>query len=220
MLYPEKLTIPAAAEKIEKTIATPTDIEKLFTTSTTLYKGKRVEDRLVHAYRFAVLTGLRPGELIGLRPGDISGSKVRITQSINNYGEITKGKNDNARRTYTLDSHALKVLDDQRNMMLGLGQISQYVFSGTNLGYVTQSSFRKAWQRYCIANGIEGANTPYELRHTFVSINTDMPDGLKKLVMGHSKDMDTAGTYGHEKADDMNQAAKYISSAFEKILGW
>jgi hypothetical protein len=47
-----------------------------------------------------------------------------------------------------------------------------------------------------------------------------MPDSLKKLVMGHSKNMDTQGIYGHEKADDMDTAASYIDESFKNILGW
>ncbi len=43
-----------------------------------------------------------------------------------------------------------------------------------------------------------------------------MPDGLKKMVMGHSKSMDTEGVYGHEKRDDRQRAAAYIDETFAK----
>lgn len=66
-------------------------------------------------------------------------------------------------------------------------------------------------------NGIVAA-TPYEMRHTFVSVNKDMPEGLKKMVIGHSKDMDTEGTYGHEMQGDMERAAEYIDAAFDRLL--
>ncbi len=219
-MHPETLTIPAAAEKHEKTIAEPDDIVKLFTVSTTLYRNKRIEDRYIHAYRFCVLTGVRPGELIALKSDNIQDKRVKITQSINNYKQTTKGKNDNARRTYSLDDHALRVLAEQSEMLKLLSQISPYVFPSKTLGPMTQERFRKSWKQYCKSNGISGANTPYELRHTFVSVNTDMPEALKKLVIGHSKGMDTEGIYGHEKADDMEKAAEHISAAFRKILGW
>ena len=35
---------------------------------------------------------------------------------------------------------------------------------------------------------------PYELRHTYVSVNDEMPTGLKKQVVGHSRSMDTEGS--------------------------
>lgn len=60
--------------------------------------------------------------------------------------------------------------------------------------------------------------TPYELRHTFVSINDEMPSGLKKMVVGHSQSMDTEGIYGHRKQGDMEKAASYVDRAFGDIL--
>ena len=59
---------------------------------------------------------------------------------------------------------------------------------------------------------------PYELRHTFVSLNKDMPDGLKKLIVGHSKDMDTEGVYGHEMEGDQKKAAAYVDQAFNRVF--
>ena len=219
-LHPETLTIPAGAKKSKKTIASEDELKILFSVSDTLYNGKRSEDRFIHAYRFAVLTGMRPGELVALKNEDIIGSRIKISRSINEYNELTEGKNANAQRTYTLDSHALRVLSDQKKMLMRHKQISPYIFPARDLDHVTQSTYRKSWKRYCAANGIKGANTPYELRHTFVSINSEMPSALKKLVVGHSKNMDTDGIYSHEKAGDMATAAEYISTAFTKILGW
>ena len=45
-----------------------------------------------------------------------------------------------------------------------------------------------------------------------------MPDYLKKMVVGHSKNMDTNGTYGHKKAGDLDKAAGYIDDAFSKYV--
>ena len=53
---------------------------------------------------------------------------------------------------------------------------------------------------------------------TFVSVNKLMPDGLKKMVVGHSKDMDTEGVYGHEMDGDREAAAEYIQAAFDRII--
>ena len=51
-----------------------------------------------------------------------------------------------------------------------------------------------------------------------MSMNKDMPDGLKKLIVGHSKDMDTEGVYGHEMTGDHEAAAQYITNALAAIL--
>lgn len=217
---PDTLTIPASAKKSNKTILNVKDITTLFSVDTTTYRGKRVPDRYIHAYRFAAVSGIRPGELIALKNENITGRLVTITESINIHNELTDGKTDNAKRRYALDSHALKILADQKAMLARLGQISPYVFPGKDLGHVKEKRLYDSWKQYCRANGIVSATTPYELRHTFVSVNTHMPDALKRLVMGHSENMDTNGIYSHEKADDMEAAAAYINDAYKKILGW
>ena len=38
------------------------------------------------------------------------------------------------------------------------------------------------------------------------------------MVVGHSKDMDTEGVYGHQLAGDMDKAASYTHAAFESII--
>ena len=77
-LHPEDLTIPAGAKKSEKRIVSPDGLKTLFSCSTTLWRGKPTEDFYIHAYRFAVLTGLRPGELRALEDKNDMESRGRI----------------------------------------------------------------------------------------------------------------------------------------------
>lgn len=217
-LIPEHLTIPRGAKASVKTIASKDDLKTLFSVTTTTYYGKRVEDFYVHAYRFAVVTGLRPGELIGLQNRKISNGIMTIDQSINDIGEVTSGKNKNARRSQVLSDAALKVLQDQSAMLKRMGIISKYVFPEKDGGCISQHNFRDYWKRYRIANGLSGAPTPYELRHTFVSIVDEMPTALKKMVVGHSRSMDTEGVYSHEKRGDKERSAKYIDAAIKNVL--
>ena len=58
----------------------------------------------------------------------------------------------------------------------------------------------------------------YELRHTYVSVNKEMPEGLRKMTIGHSQDMDTEGTYGHQMAGDLAKAAAFTEEAFSEII--
>ena len=127
----------------------------------------------------------------------------------------THGKNDNARRTFMLSKRAQKILSDQEELLKQEGVISSFLFPEQNGQHTNQQNMRRAWSRFKKHNGIVAA-TPYEMRHTFVSVNKDMPEGLKKMVIGHSKDMDTEGTYGHEMQGDMERAAEYIDAAFDK----
>ena len=215
--HPEELTIPASAKKSSKGIVGTDDIKKLFESSQTLYYGAVVDDFFINAYRFQVVTGVRPGELIGLQWNDIDGSRVSLERSINHLGEVTQGKNENAARTFVLGSTALSILEAQRQMLADYRLISPLVFPDRDGGHIDQRVYRVAWKRYCKHNGMT-ETTPYELRHTFVSINDEMPSGLKKMVVGHSQSMDTEGIYGHLKQGDMEKAAGYIDRAFGDIL--
>lgn len=216
-LFPENLKIPAGAKKSQKTVADPEDIRTLFSSEETTWRGKVCRDPYIHAYRFLVLCGVRPGELLGLRWEDIDKDKVRIRRSLNDDNLLTDGKNDRARRPFKITGLAQEELKQQKLVLLRKGVISPYVFPGLRGGFVSQDTFRSFWKRYREHNGIKHI-TPYEMRHTFVSVNKEMPEGLKKLVIGHSEDMDTEGTYGHELAGDLDRAAEYSDTAFKKIL--
>ena len=216
-LFPESLYIPNGARRSTKTVAEPEDIRKLFETDESTWKGKVCHDRYIHAYRFAVVSGLRLGELLGLKWEDIKGTKLRIRRALNDYNIFTEGKNDNARRTLVLTGLALEEIGQQRKLLRQEGVLSPYVFPTKKGTPTSQDTFRSSWKRYCEHNGLKKV-TPYELRHTYVSVNKEMPEGLKRLVVGHSVDMDTEGTYGHEMAGDLKRAAEYSDAAFRKIL--
>lgn len=104
---------------------------------------------------------------------------MSITNSINSLGTLTRGKNDNARRTQGLPAVALKIPDGERAMLKRYGMISKYVFPNRVGVHITLEHLRDAWARYRQANGITGARTPYELWHTFMSVVDEMPAALK-----------------------------------------
>lgn len=217
-LRPENLTIPNGARKSNKKILQPADLRQLFEFDETLHYGKPIKDIYIHAYRFQVLTGLRPGELFGLRWDDIRGDLVSVRRSLNEFGEITRGKNDNALRTFELPAQAVAELQAQKTMLADLKLISPFIFCDAEAQPIDQRRYRVAWKRYCQHNNFADVTTPYELRHTFVSVADEIPTGLKKMVVGHSQSMDTEGIYGHQKQGDMSRAARYIEDAFESAL--
>lgn len=216
-LYPEGLTIPAGATKSVKHIIQPSGISTLLESSKTTKRGKVIEDWYIHAYHVAVLTGLRPGELRGLETSDVSGGKVNVRRSINVHDEVTQGKNNNARRSFVLSDLAREEIRAQRSMLIQKGIVTKYLFPAVDGGQMKHDHLYSCWQRYCEANGIPRISL-YEMRHTFVSVNKEMPEGLKKMVVGHSLDMDTEGTYGHVMTGDMEKAASYTQQAFAEIL--
>jgi integrase len=216
-LRPEDLTIPRGAKRGEKRILQPDDLRILFTSTSTTWRDKIIPDWFVHAYRFQVANGLRPGELIALKWRDIGDNVIKINGSINVHNERTSGKNNNARRKLAVTDLTRQILADQRSMLNAAGIISPYVFCRKDGSAEKEVHLLDCWKRYCKHNGIE-IITLYELRHTFVSINKETPEALLKKQVGHSKDMDTNGIYGHEMDGDLERMAGYVDAAFDTIL--
>lgn len=218
LLLPESLHIPAGAREGKRTILQPDDMKKLFTEDTRLLRGEKVYELYVNAYRFEVATGLRPGEVIGLDWENISDDRVTLQRSINREGEETQGKNKNALRSFSLTPLARWILHMQKEKMFELGIRSDIVFPSEDGGRIRQATYYKRWVAYRDLTGISKAS-PYELRHTFVSIVKQLPEGLLKPLVGHSKDMDTYGVYSHEMAGDMEATSGMVEQLFESVLG-
>lgn len=206
---PEDVVIPAGARLKGKKVLQPDALAKLFQVDTTLYYRKRIQDPYINAYRFQVLTGLRPGELLGLRWADIRGNTVQVSRSINIEGTETKGKNQNAVRAFALSDRARAVLEQQR-------QITGSKDSVFDL--VSEAYYYKRWQVYCRANGIPPLSV-YELRHSFVSVIKSLPAGEVKTLVGHSQNMDTFGVYAHTLTGDAAATAQDVNAAFDLVLG-
>lgn len=113
----EGMEVRTSAQKVEKEILQPNEQQTLFHVDTRLVRGKRVFDEQIYSYRFAVVTGLRPDELMGLRIGDIQGDKLHVQQAINRYGKTTGGKNQNARRTFGMNLFARRIIEQQLELL-------------------------------------------------------------------------------------------------------
>lgn len=216
-LFPE-LSIPKNARFGEKAILQPSALKTLFEVDTRTLYGKRVFDEYIYAYRFAVSTGVRPGELVGLWYGDIKGNTVNLRRSINVFGEETTGKNENAVRSFDMGREAREAYEAQVQHLKALGIQLNY---NTPLFQISnQRSLVKRWEKYQDANGITPRVTLYELRHTFVSIESGvLTDSQLKMLVGHSKNMDTAGTYRHELQGQREDLAVATTAAFQKAQG-
>lgn len=122
--------------------------------------GKEIQDIQIHAYRFSVLTGIRPGERTGLKWTDIKGDKLTVRGAINDDQEATRGKNQNASRTISIGPRAKRELAEQRKMLMQRGLISKFVFPDNDGSFIIQKRFRLLWYQYCEHNGIQKV-TPY-----------------------------------------------------------
>lgn len=207
-LFPEDLTIPKGAPVKEKRILQPEDVKKVFSTDTTILNNKRQFDDYIYAYRFMIVAGLRPGELRALKQSNLNGRYLTVDGAINVYNQKTDGKNKNSHRRIYLSDLAYKVIQQQ----LKLKPDAEYIFDINST-----ITLRERWQRFCKANNIPGTSL-YELRHTFVSIVKNLPEGSVKEIVGHSKNMDTFGVYGHHFDGDNIKTANMIDDIFDNIL--
>lgn len=178
----------------------------LFRTDTTVLNGDRVFDDLIY-YRLQMLTGLRPSELLGLMWSDIQGDILTVQRGINIRGEITQDKNTNAKRGIALSNLAKAAIEGQRAQNLQ----TLYIFP------MKEQHYARRLKKYCLANGITTV-TPYQMRHTFVSIAKTLPAGEIKSLVGHSQSMDTFGTYGHAVNGEAQQTASKLDTIFSEIL--
>ena len=213
-MFPE-LSIPKNARMGKKNILQPSALKILFDVDSRLYYGKRVFDEYIYAYRFTVATGVRPGELVGLWYGDIKGNTVNLRRSINRMDEETTGKNENAIRSFDMGKEAREAYE---------AQVALLKASDIPLNYNTplfqipnQRALFKRWKKYQKDNGIEPQVTLYEMRHTFVSVESGvLTDSQLKMLVGHSKNMDTAGVYRHELDGQREDLATATTAAFKK----
>lgn len=204
----DNVTIPSAAQVRGKKIFSPDDLKVLFSSDKSTFCDKVVTDRYIYAYRFHVLTGLRPGEIIGIKPEDYAPGYVYIRRSVNIDNQITNGKNKNAIRTVALSQRAEEVIQEQMRVYPDC----EYVFNISN-----EKHYYKMLRRYCAYNGIQ-IISPYSLRHTFVSVAKKLPEGMVKKVVGHSEDMDTFGVYSKYFDGEDKEIAAAVGVPFEEIL--
>lgn len=216
-LHPD-LTIPKNARLGKRAILQPNALKVLFSVDTRSYYGELVFDEYIYAYRFAVATGLRPGEMIGLWYGDIKGNTVNLRRSINVHHEETTGKNENSIRSFDMGKEAREAYQGQVSYLKSLGIKLNY---NTPLFQIpTEKAFYRRWESYQEKNGIVPKISLYELRHTFVSVESGvLTDSQLKMLVGHSKNMDTAGTYRHELQGQREDLAIATTEAFRKASG-
>ena len=165
-----------------------------------------------------LLCGLRPGECLGIQERDIEDGVLYIKRAINDNGEITQGKNKNARRVVPLPPIALAIIEEtiERNHNRNFG--TPWVFCNYYGSPASQDSVRKQWNKIKEERSLPG--TLYSLRHTFVSIvssQTHLAEGTIKELVGHSQSMDTFGTYKHAVKGELETAADVINLTFERL---
>lgn len=141
--------------------------------------------------KFAMLTGLRRGELFKLRWEDIDFAGGFITLRGPKGGKTT---------TIPVSKEALQVLRE-------LPVESEYVFPGKNGNMRTD--FKGPWQRIKKAAGLPENFRFHDLRHHFAStlVSSGIPIEIVSKLLTH-KDLKTTQRYAHLSPDALKQAAE------------
>ena len=179
-------------------------------------------------------TGLRRGEILALQWKDIDfGARtISVTKSVTYAGtgnqpviKSTKTEAGN-REIVLLDRLAKKLFPLQKKP-------DYYIFGGKTP--LTQSIFRTAWRKYCLAAGLwkwkevqrvhgrkkvtalvkEPSITPHQLRHAFATICFEIgidPKDAQQLL-GHSKLEVTMDTYTHIRKKRRADVAAKLNKA-------
>lgn len=203
------LYIPKGHSKKEKEILQKDDARRLLEESDLWYHP---------LFCFLLLTGMRPGEALGLQVDDVRGSIVTIKRSVNASGQITEGKNENARRVVPIGNMTRAILDKtiERNDEYKLH--TKWIFCSPDGSMGNQSTMRNHWEKLKKERNLPG--TVYSLRHTFISMMKNvLPEQSIKDIVGHSVSMTTFETYGHFVDGDQKRAAEIIDLTFGQNLG-
>lgn len=203
------LYIPVGHSKKEKEILQADEIKRLLEPSDLWYYPLFV---------FLLVVGCRPGEALALKLEDLEENRIIIRRSINAIGQITEGKNENARRMIPISTVARNILNDtiERNKKYNLH--TDWIFCSPDGSQGSQSTMRNHWLALKKERNISG--TVYSLRHTFISyMKNVMPEQMIKDIVGHSVSFSTFTTYGHLVKTDEKKAADIIDLTFGANFG-
>ena len=201
------LRVPKNAPKVGKEILQPDQARRLM---------HDFEDEwYINLWRWLLCTGMRPGEALGLKWSDIENGIVTIRRAQNYRGRETEGKNDNARRSFMLNSILDGILADQNRKTWRLN--SDYVFCNHAGKVSLQTVTKNSWSR--ISREMGSKTSPYGLRHTFISFMSQaLPEQALKDWVGHSVRMDTYGTYRHAVNGEAERTAQMANIALVEKL--
>jgi integrase len=182
----------------------------------------------------AVMTGLRPGELLGLRweDVDLKARVLRVRQTLQQRRDPERIglvaaplKTERSRRTLRMPApvcSALLVLRRHQSAdRLRLGEFytdSGLVFANSAGLPRWPQAVRREFRRLCELADMGSAWTLHEMRHTFVSQLSHAGVGIEDIadLVGHATSRTTEVVYRHQLADQLGTAAEVFDGLYGK----
>lgn len=187
----------------------------------------------------ALMTGLRPGELLGLRWEDVDFNagviRVRFCLKVikvggRNVRALCSLKTPASKRTFEMPAEVRRVLmalrKFQREERLRYGPgyghrlencgSAGLVFCGSNGGPKDYGTVLDSFQRRCARAGIGGDWQMRETRHTAVSVLSDRGATAEQIadVVGHTDATITRKVYRHQLGDTIHTVAQVMDEVF------
>jgi len=178
------------------------------------------KSRWIHSVKFALVTGVRRGELLALKWSDIDDEKITIRQSVTRYGQgDTKSRKE---RYVPLTENAKAILTDQKKMLHDeinpsiIRNMPPLVFPSQTGSHVTPQVYLNTLKRYGLKAGI--TVTVHSLRHTYVYFTRNILS-IKELQnsLGHERSTTTLDLYG-DMLGDFKDTARKIDQIFVGII--
>ncbi len=168
-------------------------------------------------YYIDLATGLRRGELLGLKWSDIDLKKSIIhvrRQLLRQNGKVVEAplKTKNSYRNIAIGADTVEVLK-------GMDQTSEYVFSSPHGGPMSPDSVLHMLQRVLKRAGLERIRF-HDLRHTFSVLALQNGVDMKTLsaMLGHYSAGFTLDTYAHVTTSMQKQAANAVGNFLSGTL--
>ncbi|OAA93049.1 tyrosine recombinase XerD [Clostridium coskatii] len=212
----KSIEIPIKQAKPRKTL-TIEELQKLF---------KAMENsRWLWSVKFALVTGLRRGELLALKWSDIDWQNKRI--SINKSNSVTGlGDTKSSKIHYVpLSENAIQFLNEQKDMLKKEFNPILYnedlkgkalIFPSESGKMIRPDSYYTLIRRFSVKAGIKAS--PHCFRHTFVYL-TRGNLSLKDLqnILGHSESTTTLDIYGNMLNDNTKKNIEQIDNVFNTV---
>lgn len=169
---------------------------------------------------FALMTGMRRGEVLGLKWEDFDFTKgtLRINRSlvtVNGSAQVSTPKTESSKRLLGLSPDTLSFLKEHwdRQVNLALSKGSEWVETGHVFTNSTGEAFhpdslRMTMQRACRKAGVP-VITIHGLRHTHTSLmaRKGVPVEVISKRLGHAKISTTMDVYRHLYEDELQSGA-------------
>lgn len=173
-----------------------------------------------NAFRFAISTGMRSGEIGALKRSDIRKDMIHVERTVTRCetGEHRIGENaktEAGRRTIPMNEQIKSIIAEQKEMNALLDgnmvSIDDRLFKAPERGLLLATPMDREIKRICKAAGIEPF-TMHAFRATFATrcIESGMNPKTLQEILGHSNFNLTMTLYGHCLTDTKKLAMETV----------